>query len=532
MSATRVDMHRLQELVRLYRLDTSVRERARMLGMSTRTERRYRQALDGAGLLRGDVQDLPDLDELCAAVDTSMPPPPPRQTTSSVDPWMGLIRKRMEKGAGPTAIHDWLQRKDSEFDGSLSAIKRAVVRIKREDGVQEEDVVIPVITDPGDVAQVDFGFAGRWFDPETGTRRKAWAFVMVLGHSRHMFAKLVFDQKSLTWVMLHIEAFEWFGGVPRTLVPDNLKAAVVRAAFGVADRHNLELNRTYRELARHYGCKIDPTPVRSPEKKGKVESGVKYVAGNWLTTVDVETLDEANPDLRDWILKTAGTRIHGTTGRRPLEAFAQERPHLLRLPRRRYEPVIWKQATVHRDSHIEFERRLYSVPWHHIGARVWVKASPSSVMVYAADRRIATHDRRGKDRRSTQPGHLPEGRSDLAKRSVDYWNDRADALGDGVGTYIRHVFDSDTVLSKLRDVQAIVTLLERYPPRRARAACRRADHYGNYSYQGVRRILDNALDLEPLPGDAPKHGRLAQPRFARSPSELLTRAMETIRERH
>jgi hypothetical protein len=197
----------------------------------------------------------------------------------------------------------------------------------------------------------------------------------------------------------------------------------------------------------------------------------------------------------------------------------------------RYEPVIWKQATVHRDSHIQFERRLYSVPWPHIGAQVWIKATPSSVMVYAADQRIATHDRRGTKRRSTQPRHLPERRADLAQRSIEYWAERADALGEAVGVYIRHVVDSDTVLSKLRDVQAIVTLLERYPQRRALAACRRADYYGNYTYQGVRRILNRALDLEPLPSDAPTHGHLTQPRFARNPSEQLTPAMERVRER-
>jgi transposase len=445
---------------------------------------------------------------------------------------MPEIRDRVAKGAGPQAIYDRLKRKDPEFNGSIWAVQRAVKRIKAERGVQAEDVVIPVDTAPGEVAQVDFAFAGRFFDPANGKIRKAWVFVMLLCYSRHMFAKLVFDQKATTWVALHIEAFEWFGGTPMTIVPDNLKAAVIRAAFGVSDRHKVELNRTYRELARFYGFKVDPTPVRSPEKKGKVESGCKYVVRNYLAAGCFQTVSDANSDLPDWLLLTAGMRIHGTTGRRPIEAFADERDVLLPLPTSPYEPVEWKEATVHRDSHVHFDRRLYSVPWTHMGAQVWVKATPSTVMIYAHDQRIATHERRSSGRRSTHEPHLPKHRAALAERSIEYWIERADSLDSVVGRYVREVVASDTVLSKLRDVQGIVSLLERYPARRAQAACRRADFFGNYTYQGIRRILDNALDLEPLPCDAPTYGHLAQPRFARKPSELLGAIKEASSERN
>ena len=132
-------------------------------------------------------------------------------------------------------------------------------------------MAIPVETEPGEVAQVDFGEVGRLFDPETQRLRRAWAFVMVLGFSRQMVVRVVFDQKLTTWLRLHVEAFEELGGVVRTVVPDNLKAAVIRAAFGVSS--STALNRSYRELARHYGFKVDPTPPYAPQKKGKVESG-------------------------------------------------------------------------------------------------------------------------------------------------------------------------------------------------------------------------------------------------------------------
>jgi len=347
-----------------------------------------------------------------------------------------------------------------------------------------------------------------------------------------MFAKVVFDQKATTWVALHIEAFRWFGGVPHTIVPDNLKAAVVRAAFGSADRHQLALNRTYRELARHYGFKIDPTPTYSPQKKGKVESSVKYLKRNFIAAGDFETIEEVGAQLPRWVNETAGKRVHGTTLRRPLDLFELERPALLPLPAVAYEPVLWKQATVHDDCHVEFDRRLYSVPWRTVGKQVWIRATASSVYVFLDDSRIATHPRRGTKRRSTNDAHLPEHRADLRHRSADYWLERAKKLGEPVHSYVQEVFDSDDVLSRLRDVQAIVTYLEGFPTHRAQAACRRASFYANYSYQGLKGILVRGLDLQPLSSVVvPGHGHLDAPRFARSAAELLIPTQEVPHER-
>jgi hypothetical protein len=147
---------------------------------------------------------------------------------------------------------------------------------------------------------------------------------------------------------------------------------------------------------------------------------------------------------------------------------------------------------------------LYSVPWRHIGRTVWVRATPSSVLVYADDVRVATHERRsrGAGRRSTNDSHLPDGRADLRYRSMAWWQERASRLGPSVAKYIDAVANSDDVLSKLRDVQAIVTYLEQYPRHRAQAACERADFFGNYTYRGLKRILVRGLDLAPRASSA------------------------------
>ena len=359
--------------------------------------------------------------------------------------------------------------------------------------------------------------------------RRAWVFVMVLGYSRHLFAQIVFDQKAETWVRLHVEAFTKFGGVPRVMVPDNLKAAVVRAAFAVDD--DAELNRTYRELARYYGFQIDPTPPRSPEKKGKVEAGVKYVNGNALAGRAGEDVTLVRSELERWIVDIAGTRVHGTTGRRPLDMFEEERVHLLPLPTRPYEIIVWKRNTVHSDCHVEFDRRLYSVPWRLVRQKLWTRATRNSVVIYHGDEVVARHERRGPGWRSTLDEHLPQERAGLRHRRRDFWEERAGRIGEDVAAFVRDMFDADDVLSQLRKVQAIVMHLEKFPPERAQAACRRAAFYGATSYQAVRDILRRGLDMEASPSATPAAPEWS-PRFARDTRALALSRIATDGGKH
>lgn len=384
MSHRRVDMHRLQELVRLHRLNTSCRDVARMLQMSPITEKKYREPLEQAGLLDGDPNELPELGDLKKLVLEACPIQLPPQQISTVEPWSEEIEKMMDRGAKPKAIYDALRLKYNKekevFTGSYYAVKRMCRAFSKQKGISPQDVVISVMTAPGDIAQVDFGYAGKLYDPATGRLRKCWFFVMVLGYSRHMFVRLVFNQKAETWLKLHIEAFEHFGGVVQTVVPDNLKAAVIRTAFGAEGQ--TALHRSYRELARYYGFKVDPTLPRSPKHKGKVESSVKYVKNNFLRPREPEDVVQANRELDAWVKEIAGNRIHGTTGKKPLEQFEQEEQQTLQaLPEVNFELVVWKEVTVHKDSHVQMDRKLYSVPFEYIGQKVWLRVTESSVVL-------------------------------------------------------------------------------------------------------------------------------------------------------
>lgn len=522
----RKDMHDLQELVRQHRMGTRVREAARVLGMSPNTHLYYREVLGEAGLLDGSADALPDLSVLRAVVPQRIP----RQQVSTASRWYEQVKALVCRGIQPRGIYDRLRMDHTDFDASYDAIKRLSHALRREAPVRAEDVVIPVTTAAGEVAQVDFGYAGKIVDPTSGKPRRAWVFVMVLGHSRHLYAEVVFDQTVGTWLDLHAHAFAAWGGTPRTVVPDNLKAAVVRAAFGVDE--DAEAQRDYRELARFFGFRIDPTPPRSPEKKGKVERAVAYVC-RFLATRDPQAdLRRVNAELARWNQDIASQRIHGTTGRMPATVFHdEERARLLPLPPARYERITWRKAKVHRDAHVQFQRRFYSVPWEYLGKEAWIRASVTEVEIRIDDVRVAVHSRNGVGLRSTLPRHLPEYRVDLAERSPTVWRERAVALGPEVAAWVDEQWSGDTTVSALKRIQASILFLETLPPERAERVCARARAFGMTRLAELRNVVARGLDQRDLPHPevAPAPGLPSTPRYARAIGELFLRHAEVNR---
>ncbi len=518
MSASRTGMHRLQRLVRLHRQGTSLRGACRQLRMGRNTARDYRDALAKAGLLEGPPDELPELAELKAAIAATLPPSPAPQSVSTVQIWAPQIERMAAKGAKPRAIYDALRLEDPGFNGSYDAVRRYWRRLQRGREPQAADVAIPVHTRPGEVAQVDFFYVGKVFDPARGQARKCWAFVMLLAHSRHMFVDLVFDQRVETWQRLHAQAFVYFGGVPAVIVPDNLKAAVIRAAFDSSGE--IELNRSYEEVARYYGFQIDPAPAYAPKKKGKVERAGKYFRDNYIKPRLGEDIHSLRSGIGRWLTEVAGARQHGTTGRAPLQMFVhEEQPMMKPCPMLPFAAVVWHRAKVHADSHLHFRTHLYSVPWAYLKQRLWVRATEQSVVIFADDERVATHRRCDRRGRSTLPGHLPPRREQWGHQSRVYWEELAGRLGEEVFVYVLELFDNDDALLPLRKVQAIVTFLSDYPPERREAACRRARFFGVTGVRAFKDILRKGLDAEPLPNTTVRlFGELQSPRFAREPA--------------
>jgi hypothetical protein len=345
--------------------------------------------------------------------------------------------------------------------------------------------------------------------------RKGWVFVMTLGFSRHQYAEIVFDQKIETWIELHVRAFEWFGGTVKRIVLDNLKAGIVKAVI-----HDQEAQRSYRELAEHYGFLISPCRPGTPRHKGKVESGVRYVKRNALAGREFRDVEEANRHLLRWVEQTAGTRIHGTTQEQPLVRFAREREKLCPLPTSRYEVIVWKQAKLHPDCHMVFDYSYYSGPHWLVGKKLWLKATPRRVEVHRGYERIATHERASqRGSRKTIPDHLPPEK--LAGLLPEPLRLRAAAkeVGPFTGEFIERLL-GEKPLDRLRGAQGVLKLRHRYTSARLEAACRRALAFDELRYHTVKDILKRGLDLEPVEvmdsGPLPKTSL-----FARSVVELV-----------
>ncbi len=305
MSNRRIATMDIVELVRLVRSGEGDRALAERLGLNRRTVAKYREWAAAQGLLEGPMPKPGAVHRLLAQ---TMPPVVPPQQTSTVGTYRDEIAALRGRGMEVAAIRVRLEERHGR-PVSYAAVWRLVRRLEP---APPPEAMVRVEVQPGAQAQVDFGYAGRTLDPATGRPRKAWVFVMVLAWSRHLYAELVFDQRVETWLGCHQRAFAAFGGVPRSVVLDNLKAGIARACL-----HEPTAQRSYRECAEHYGFLIDPNPPRSPHLKGKHpegtrQGGVHYVARNFLAGRDeTERIDDLNRKLGDWSLHVAGQRVHG-----------------------------------------------------------------------------------------------------------------------------------------------------------------------------------------------------------------------------
>src|SRR5690349_9837220 len=303
MAGRRTAVMDIRNVVRHLRATANLSAIQRATGLNRRTLARYRTWAQTHGLL-DPTRPLPALEEFQQLLATTLEAPaPPPQTVSSVEPYRALVEQLQAQGVEGTAI---LQRlKERGYTGTQSSIYRFLHHLNP----HRQLPAVRVEREPGTEAQVDFGYAGRMLDPESGTLRKTWAFVMTLAYSRHQYVEFVFDQTLPTWITLHQHAFSFFEGVPHRIVLDNLKAGILKACWD-----DPQVQTTYRECAEHYGFLLAPCRPRTPEHKGKVEQGgVHYVKRNFLGGRTPTTITQANDDVREWCLTTAGLRTHGTT---------------------------------------------------------------------------------------------------------------------------------------------------------------------------------------------------------------------------
>lgn len=504
-----MDLHAVLRRIQAGEKDRAI---ARALHIDRRTVAKYRAWATANHVLDGPLPDLATLHRQVAASFGRGRPP---QAESSVEAYRDEIRALQEQGLGPHLIYERLCERP-DFSGSESAVYRLAIQMKPP---KKPKGVGRIETPPGEVAQVDFGAVGDLLDPLTQRLRRAYVFVMVLGWSRHMFAEFVFDQKITTWLLCHQHAFEFFGGVPRRVVLDNLKAAIIKAYTRDKD---VEVQRAYAECAEHYSFLIDPCWPHSPQHKGKVErGGVGYIKHSFVPLLLPNTpLPEANRRLRTWLMGPAGHRDHGTTHVAPLTRFFDtERLELQSLPKTAYDPAVWKHAKLHRDGHIVFEKAYYSAPSRLVGQTLWLRAGLQEVRLFSSEfELIATHPRATQPgQRMTQPDHLPPDKARGLLASREHCQAQAEAIGPATTQVIAELLASRPV-DKLRTAVRVLHLAETYTPARLEAACVRGLAFGDVSLGTLKHILAAASDQLALPAPVAAPTELFA--FARPATEL------------
>jgi transposase len=508
MSGRRAEVLDIREMLRQVRLGASDRGIAKAMQVSRKTVKKYREWAQAQGLLAGV---LPPTDELLALLQSTIPEVPPPQMTSSVEAHRELVIHWREQGLEVQAIWQKLV-KDHAFQGAYDAVWRFVQDLEPD----RPEGTVRVEVQPGEEAQVDFGYVGSVIDLRTEQPRKCWAFVMTLSWSRHQYVEFVFDQKVETWLRLHRNAFSYFQGVPRRVVLDNLKAAIIRASI-----EDPEVQRSYRDLAEHYDFLIAPCRPRTPQHKGKVESGVHYVQRNFMAVHEPKDLYQANDQVLDWIEKWAGQRIHGTTRHKPLERFREvEQAALLPLPSEAYDLAVWNQLLVGRDCYVNFELSYYSAPDRLRGQAVWVRAGLTSVRIYDELYKLVALHGRAKEpgERLTVLGHLPPEKVAGLVSTRQFCQDQATLIGPDTAEMVRRLL-AEKPIDRLPSVKRLLKLEQHYGRLRLERACGRSLQFDDCTPGTVRRILERNMDLAALPPMTT--AMQTAPQFARTADELL-----------
>jgi len=491
MAKRRLSMRKIKEVLRLkWVQNLSNRQIAKSCSICHATVREYLNRAQLAGL----SWPLPDnLDD--AAIERLLFPDPAAQasTERSMPPMQYLFKELKRKRVTMQLL--WYEYKKANPDGYQYSQFCHLYR----QWVKKLDVVLRQEHRAGEKLFIDYaGQTVSVIDRSTGEIRQAQIFLATLGASSYTFAEATRAQDLPSWIKSHVHAFEFFGGVPQILVPDNLKTGITNPC-----RYEPDINPTYLDLAQHYGTTVIPARPGKPRDKAKVESAV-LVAERWIlaalrnhTFFSLSELNQAIAERLHEINNRTFKKLD-TTRRKLFETI--DKPALKPLPQHPYEYAQWKKARVNIDYHIEIDRHYYSVPYQLVREQVDVRLTSSTVEVLFKNRRVASHK---KDYRqggfTTLREHMPKSH----QRYLDWTPSRiirwAGQNGPQTKKLITQILDSRPHPEQgFRSSLGIMRLAKRYDPERLEAACERALLIKAFSYKSVESILKKGLDQQSL----------------------------------
>ena len=486
MPAERLPMRKIRDVLRLQDSGFSERRIATSLNIGSTSAGEYIRRARRAGLAWPLPRDLTDeaLERLLFPASPDVPPDQrPRPD------WTWVYREKRKPNVTLSLL--WEEYRAAHPDGySLSHF----CDLYRD----WEGRLAPTMRQAhvaGEKMFVDYaGATLEVIDGATGEIRQAQIFVAVLGASSYTYAEATWSQTLPDWIGAHGRAFAFFGGVPAQVISDNLKSGVTKACF-----YDPQVNRTYAEMAAHYGTAVIPARPRKPRDKAKVEVGVQVVE-RWilakLRNRRFFSLAEANAAIRQLLdeLNARVTRHLGASRRHLFEQL--DRPALLDLPVEPYTYAEWKECRAGLDYHVEVDKHYYSVPHALLRQKFWARMTDRTVEIFHSGKRVACHLRGSPNRRhTTVTEHMPSAHRRLAAWTPQRIRHYAASIGPNAEALVDIIMRSRPHPEQgFRSSIGIIRLAKTHGSGRLEAACERALDIGARSYSSVASILRNNLD--------------------------------------
>ena len=486
--ANRIKMAAEQAIVLLWQRGWSYRRIARELGLHRETVRQHvaaERSKPATPTLGSDGHEPPERGDPALAAAGQDGPKPAKATLgtpsvpSECEPFLELIQAKLDQGLSGRRIWQDLVAEHG-FTATYSSVKRFVRRLGKASPLPFRRMEC----EPGAEGQVDFG-TGAPIGEAGRRRRRSHVLRVILSHSRKGYSEATFRQTTEAFLRAVENSFRTFGGVPRTLVIDQLRAAVAKP-----DWFDPELNPKVADFCRHYGTVILPTRPRTPRHKGKIERGIDYVQENGLKGHAFLTLAGENEHLANWESQVADHRIHGTTRKQVRQVFEEvERPALLPLPPDLFPAFEEARHTVHRDGHVEVDKAYYSVPPEYLGHEVWVRWDSRLVRVFDVRlKQIAIHVKADPGRFSTQPGHIASEKISAVERGSAWLLRRAAHIGPHTARWAEALLEARGI-EGVRVLQGLLSLARKHPADTLEKACESALSHQIFRLRGLRGLL-------------------------------------------
>jgi transposase len=486
-------MHKIKAVLRLAGLGLSQRQIALSCQIGQATVSDYLRLADQAGL--GGRMWRTGTRTGCWPR-SSPPQRPHRSGGRPPSPTYAAMRRELQTHKHLTLQLLWQEYREQHPEGYGYSRYCSLYRA----WLKRQDVVLRHEHRAGEKLFIDYaGDTIAVHDPATGEVRPAAVLVAVLGASNYTFAEATWTQGLADWIGSHLRAFEFFGGLPEIVVPDNLKSGVTKAC-----RYEPDINRTYEEMAAHYGVAVIPARRMKPRDKAKVEAGV-LVVERWIMAAlrkrKFFSLGEVNAAIAELLARLNDRPFRKMDGTRRSLFEALDKPALRALPAERYQYGDWATARVNIDYHVVFEGHFYSVPYRLVQEQVEIRSSAGTVEIFHKGVRVASHVRsRAPNKATTADEHRPKSH----QRHLQWTPSRLVEWGRTVGPLTAELLER-ILASKphpeqgFRSCLGIIRLGDKYGKQRVEAVARRALAHGTYSYKSVESMLRRNLDSLPDP---------------------------------